>query len=80
MDRSVAGQPLRDRDFTDREVEQTRLLLSTFCDGSGATNKYVPWTVPDYRDLERVIATVCAGTTPENKGIFDVLVLRSFFR
>ena len=63
-----------DRPFTLREIEQTRLLLSTFCDGSGATNSKVPWTVPDYRDFERVVAIVCGGTTPENKGIFDVHV------
>lgn len=55
-------------------MEQFRLLLSTYCDGSGATVEQVPWTVPDYRDFERVTAVVCEGATPENKGIFDVPV------
>lgn len=74
MDRNAPGQPLRDRPFTPVEVEQTRLLLSTFCDGSGAANPRVSWTVPDFRSFERVVAAVCEGTTPENKGIFDVVV------
>ncbi|GAA1482268.1 hypothetical protein GCM10009624_27080 [Gordonia sinesedis] len=68
----MQGQPLRDRDFTPIEVEQVRLLLSTYCDGSGASIKKVPWTVPDYRDFERVTAAVCEGSSAEDKGIFDV--------
>lgn len=74
MDLSVPGLPLYDRGFTGREIEQTRLLLSTFCDGSGATNRYVTHTVPDYRDFERVTAAVCHGDTGEDKNIFDVHV------
>lgn len=74
MDQSAPGQPLRDRPFTPTEIEQTRLLLSTYCDGTGATNAQVDWTVPDYRDFERVVAAVCGGTTPEDKGVFDVVV------
>lgn len=58
----------------DDDIERMRLLLSTFCDGSGATNPRVPWTVPDYRDFERVVAEVSGGRTPENKDIFDVYV------
>lgn len=55
-------------------MEQVRLLLSTYCDGSGASIKKVPWTVPDYRDFERVTAAVCEGSSAEDKGIFDVSV------
>lgn len=70
----MPGQPLYDRDPTPIEVEQFRLLLSTYCDGSGASIKRVPWTVPDYRDFERVTAAVCEGDSGEDKGIFDVTV------
>lgn len=68
------GIPLFNRPFSEKEIEQTRLLLSTFCNGSGATNKAVDWTIPDYRDFERVVAEVCGGQTSENKDIFDVYV------
>lgn len=66
--------PLYQAALSPVEIEQVRLLLSTFCDGSGATTRHVPWTVPDYRDFERVVATVCQGRAPENKGIFDVYI------
>lgn len=71
---NAADIPLYDGRLYDDDIEQIRLLLSTFCDGSGATNSRVAWTVPDYRDFERVVAEVCGGRSPENKGIFDVYV------
>jgi hypothetical protein len=67
--------PIKDRPLSTTEVEQMRLLLSTFRDGSGqVVRKPSGESMPGFRDFERVTAIVCHGTTPENKGIFDVLV------
>lgn len=65
-------QAVRDRPFTDWEVERMRLLLSTFTDGSGQSVK--AGFMPDYLAFERCTAIVLQGTTAENKGIFDVSV------
>jgi hypothetical protein len=52
-----------------------RLTLSTFRDGSGQTIlKKTGQSMPGFRDFERSLAAVLGGTTPENKGIFDVEV------
>lgn len=63
-------QALRDRPFNAEETEQTRLMLSTFKDGSGQRVK--AGFMPDYLAFERVTAEVLGGSTNEDKGIFDV--------
>lgn len=75
--RGVTSQslPLRDRPLTDRELEQMRLILSTFRDGGGQNVlKRVATSMPGFRDFERTVATVCGGEAREDKGVFDVLV------
>ncbi len=62
----------RDRPLTDTEMEILRLTLSTFRDGSG--QQLIWGSMPNSRDYERALAAVVNGTTPENKGIFDVAV------
>lgn len=62
--------PVRDRAFTPAELEQLRLLLSTFRDGSGQRVK--AGFMPNFLSFERVCASIVGGTTNENKGIFDV--------
>lgn len=69
-------QAVRDRPFTTDEVEQVRLLLSTFRDGSGQRLKVAGGYMPDYLAFERVTAAVLGGDTNEDKGIFDVAVPR----
>lgn len=67
--------PIRDRPLSEEELLKMRLLLSTFRDGSGQIIlKGTGESMPGFRDFERATAVVCQGTTPENKGIFDVLV------
>ncbi|MDX6308448.1 MAG: hypothetical protein QOI06_1494 [Nocardioidaceae bacterium] len=57
------------------ELEQMRLILSTFRDGSGQVIlKASGESMPGFRDFERATAVVCGGTTAEDKGIFDVLI------
>lgn len=63
---------IRDRPLSSSELEQMRLLLSTFRDGSGQS--VAAGFMPDYLSFERVTAIVCHGQTTENKGIFDVTV------
>lgn len=69
--------PLRDRPLSVNEVEQMRLILSTFRDGSGQNRlRKLPnaTSMPGFRDFERATAAVCGGETREDKGVFDVLV------
>lgn len=64
-----------DRPPKDREVEQIRLLLSTFQDGTGmlkGTQEIE--TLPGWRDFERTVALAFGGEAPENKAVFDVLL------
>lgn len=63
----------RDRALDDRELEMLRLALSSFRDGSGQNVKNHGFQ-PSARDFERCLAAVVGGRTPENKGIFDVVV------
>src|SRR5690606_25283606 len=76
---SAAGmsimQAVRDRPFNEVELEQVRLLLSTFRDGAGQRLKVAGY-MPDYLAFERVTALVLGGETNEDKGIFDVAVPR----
>lgn len=66
--------PIKDRPLTDVEVERMRLILSTYRDGSGQQMLRTGESMPGFRDFERATALVCGGYTPENKGVFDVLV------
>jgi len=66
--------PFRDRPLNDLELEVLRLVLSTFRDGTGQTIKNRPGTVPNSRDYERSLAAVLRARTPENKGVYDVVV------
>ena len=57
------------------ELEGLRLILSTFRDGSGqVVLKPDGRVMPGFRDFERSLAAVLKAATPENKGVFDVIV------
>lgn len=62
---------------TDREVEQIRLILSAYQDGSGMLTPKSGTTLPGWRDFERTVAIVFHGEAQENKAIFDVLVQKA---
>lgn len=66
--------PFRDRPLDELELEVLRLVLSTFCDGTGQRIKGLAGTVPNSRDYERALAAVLRARTPENKGVYDVVV------
>lgn len=68
------GFAFRDRPLNQRELEQLRLALSSFRDGSGQNVLKSGESMPGFRDYERSLAAVVGGTTPENKGVFDVQV------
>jgi hypothetical protein len=61
------------RNPSKQEVEQLRLVLSTFRDGSGMI-AVGDETFPGWRDFERAVAAVLGGKAPETKGVFDVVV------
>lgn len=65
--------PFLTRAASGQELEQLRLVLSSFRDGGGQIQDSTG-TLPGWRDDERAIATVFHGWAPENKGIFDVFV------
>lgn len=56
------------------EVEQLRLAMSSFRDGSGQEKDQEGGTRPGWRDLERVIAEILGGVAPESKSVFDVFI------
>lgn len=57
------------------ELEALRLVLSSFRDGSGQNVlKSDGRVMPGFRDYERALAAVLHASTPENKGVFDVVV------
>ncbi len=63
--------------FSQRDVEQIRLILSTFQDGTGMLAlKNQTTTLPGWRDFERTVAIVLGGIPQESKFVFDVLVPR----
>ena len=66
--------PYKDRPLNGRELERLRLTLSSFRDGSGQVTLKADGSMPGFRDYERALAAVLEGTTPEDKGIFDVLI------
>jgi hypothetical protein len=62
------------RAATQGELEQLKLFMSTFTDGSGYERNLGGSTRPGWRDFERIIAELLAGRAPEGKGIFDIIV------
>jgi len=56
-----------------REIEQIRLLLSTYQDGSGQLQSS-DYTLPGWRDFERTVAYVFKGKATEGKQILDVVL------
>lgn len=62
--------PFAERHPTEKEIEQLRLILSTYQDGSGHENR---GTLPGYREFERSVAVVFNGQTAESKYLYDVL-------
>ena len=57
------------------EMEELRLVLSTFRDGTGMLNlKNVSGTLPGWRDFERSVAAIFKGESQESKFLFDVLI------
>jgi len=63
--------------LTARQVEQIRLILSTFQDGTGMLAQSDGSTLPGWRDFERTVALALNGQAQESKAIFDVLVVNS---
>lgn len=63
--------PFIDRYPTEHEVEQFRLILSTYQDGTGMLEK---GTLPGWRDFERAVATAFQGRASESKYVYDVLI------
>lgn len=64
--------PLIDRAPTVNEIEQLRLILSTYQDGSGMLNRQhetEPETLPGWRDFERATALAFGGLAIESKWI-----------
>jgi len=66
------GHAFIDRQPTEAEVERLRLILSTFCDGSGMNEG---GSMPGWRDVERTVAAALDGRAPENKDVFDVIIV-----
>lgn len=69
--------PLVDRIPTKNEIEQLRLILSTYQDGSGMLNRQrenEPETLPGWRDFERATALAFNGLAIESKWIYDVIL------
>ena len=67
------GYPFRDRPPTARELSRLILALSTYRDGSGQ-QVAAGRSQPGWRDFERAVASALGGETPENKGVFDVVL------
>lgn len=58
----------------ENEIEQIRLAMSTFCDGSGMIMQSDGGTLPGWRDFERLLAAILGGFAPEGKDVFDIIV------
>lgn len=56
------------------QVEQIRLLMSTYQDGTGQLRVKNGTTLPNWRDFERSVATTFKGYAFENKGFLDVVI------
>src|SRR5437773_5771364 len=57
-----------------KQVEQIRLLMSTYQDGTGQLRIKDGTTLPNWRDFERSVATTFKGFAFENKGFLDVVI------
>lgn len=67
--------PLVQRNPTQSEVEQLRLVLSTYQDGTGQLAVAgSALTLPGWRDFERAVAAVFGGQAQESKAVHDVLI------
>lgn len=69
--------PFVDRTPTGNEIEQLRLILSTYQDGSGMLTRREesePETLPGWRDFERATALAFSGLAIESKWIYDVVI------
>ncbi len=62
------------RQPTKDEIQQFRLAISSFCDGSGMLKQEDGSTLPGWRDFERVTASILGGEAPECKEVFDVII------
>lgn len=56
------------------QIEQIRLLMSTYQDGTGQLRVKGGKTLPNWRDFERSVATTFKGHAFEDKGFFDVII------
>ena len=56
------------------QVEEIRLLMSTYQDGTGQLRVKDGSTLPNWRDFERSVATTFNGYAFENKGFLDVII------
>ncbi|HWC55224.1 MAG TPA: hypothetical protein VG676_16685, partial [Chitinophagaceae bacterium] len=56
------------------QIEQIRLLMSTFQDGTGQLRIKDGGTLPNWRDFERSVAVTFKGFAFENKGFLDVMI------
>lgn len=56
------------------QVEQMRLLMSTYQDGTGQLRVKDSSTLPNWRDFERSVAVTFKGFAFENKGFLDVVI------
>lgn len=65
--------PFVNRQPTHREIEQFRLILSTYQDGTGMLANENR-TLPGWRDFERAVAITFKGNALESKWIYDVLL------
>lgn len=58
----------------DKQIEQIRLLMSTYQDGTGQLRTKNGSILPNWRDFERSVATTFKGFAFENKGFLDVVI------
>jgi hypothetical protein len=65
--------PFATRNPTPSETAALQLLLSTYCDGSGAERERDGTTRPNWRQIERCVADLFGVRTAEDKSIFDVI-------
>ena len=57
-----------------KQIEQIRLFMSTYQDGTGQLRSKNGNILPNWRDFERSVATTFKGFAFENKGFLDVVI------